>query len=150
ISLGRGQTDPRNLFQKRGKGSYVVVLYEGAYFRQPLTKRTTSEKNAIVDDPLFEPLQKIGVDEAGIRRLFREFTRGMIGRWVKITDAAMHESPRGFPGFKVSPPAFLIDGIQNNRTPPDWWFAHEKKQQREQWERDKAEQTESEKTHRDE
>ncbi|HLQ45491.1 MAG TPA: hypothetical protein VK137_12220, partial [Planctomycetaceae bacterium] len=150
ISLGRGQTDPRDLFQKRGKGSYVVVLYEGAYFRQPLTKRTTSEKNAIVDDPLFEPLQRIGVDEAGIRRLFREFTRGMIGRWVKITDAATHEKPRGFSGFKVSPAAFLIDGIQNNRTPPDWWFAHEKKQQREQWERDKAERSETEQSHRDE
>ena len=141
ISLGRGQADPKDLFLKRGKGSYVVVLYEGAYFRQPLTKRTTSEKNAIVDDPLFEPLQKIGVDEAGIRRLFREFTRGMIGRWVKITDAAMHEKPRGFAGFKVSAAAFLIDGIQNSRTPPDWWFTHEKKQEREKWGRDKAEQT---------
>jgi hypothetical protein len=68
----------------------------------------------------------------------------MIGRWVKITDAAMHEKPRGFSGFKVSPAAFLIDGIQNNRTPPDWWFAHEKKQKREQWGRDKSEQTEVE------
>ncbi|TXT26494.1 MAG: hypothetical protein FD138_2849 [Planctomycetota bacterium] len=61
----------------------------------------------------------------------------------------MHEKPRDFPGFKVSSAAFLIDGIQNNRTPPDWWFAHEKKQEREQWERDKAEQTKSEQTHRD-
>ncbi len=150
ISLGRGQTDPKELFQKRGKGSYVVVLYEGAYFRQPLTIRSISEQDATVDDPLFEPLQKIDVDEAGIRRLFREFTRGVIGRWVRITDAAMHEQPRGFPGFKISPAAFLIDGIQNNRTPPDWWFAHEKKQQREQWELDKAERTELEQTLRDE
>ena len=150
IALGSGQADPRDLFQKRGKGSYVVVLYEGAYFRQPLTTRATSEKNAITDDPLYEPLQQIGVDEAGIRRLFREFSRGVIGRWVRITDAAMHESPRGFPGFKVSPAAFLIDGIQNNRTPPDWLYAHEKKQQREQWELDKAEQSASEQTLRDE
>jgi hypothetical protein len=51
ISLGRGQTDPKDLFLKRGKGSYVVVLYEGAYFRQPLTKRSISEKSAIADDP---------------------------------------------------------------------------------------------------
>jgi hypothetical protein len=150
ISLGRGQTDPKDLFLKRGKGSYVVVLYEGAYFRQPRTERTQSQKNAITDDPLFEPLQKIGVDEGGTRRLLREFTRGMIGRWVKITDAAVHEKPRGFAGFKVSPAAFLIDGIQNNRTPPDWWFVHEKKQQRQQWEREKAEQIESEQTLRDE
>ena len=24
-------------------------------------------------------------------------------QWIKITDAAMHEKPAGFPGFKVSP-----------------------------------------------
>lgn len=150
ISLGRGQADARDLFLKRGKGCYVVVLHEGDYFRQSLTKRTTSEKNAITDDPLFEPLQKIGVDEAGIRRLLREYTRGLIGRWVKITDAALHESPHGFPGFKVSPAAFLIDGVQNNRTPPDWWFAHEKKREREQWEQDKVERADAEQTLRTE
>jgi hypothetical protein len=150
ISLGGGQTDPKDLFLKRGKGSYVVVLYEGTYFRQPLTNRTKRGKISVTDDPLFEPLQKIGVDKAGIRRLFREFTRGVLGRWVKITDAAIHESPRGFPGFKVSPAAFLIDGIQNHRTPPDWWFAHEKKQEREQWESDKVESARREQTLLDE
>lgn len=138
ISLGQGQADPKDLFLKRGKGTYVVVFYAGDYFRQPLTKRTTSQKNAITDDPLFEPLQKIGVDEAGIRRLFQNFSRSAISRWVRITDAALHEQPRGFSGFKVSPAAFLIDGIQNNRMPPDWMYAHEKQQEREQWERDKA------------
>lgn len=150
IALGRGQTDPKDLFLKRGKGTYVVVLHEGIYFRQPLTQRTTSEKNAITDDPLFEPLQQIGVDEAGIRRLLHEFSRGLIGRWVRITDAALHEEPRGFPGFKVSPAAFLIDGIQNNRTPPDWFHAHEKKQQREQWNHAPAEPVENDQSLRDE
>ncbi len=125
ISLGKGQTDPKDLFLKRGKGTYVdndqfvflrksdhreqrahsraaarsnaarppyvVMLYAGDYFRQPLTKRTIHQPAAITDDPLFEPLQKIGVDEAGIRRLFQNFSRGAISRWVKITDAAMHE-----------------------------------------------------------
>ena len=134
IELGRGQSDPRELFLKRGKGSYVVVLHEGPYFRPPVTPRTTSQHRAITDDPLFGPLQKIGVDEPGIRRLLPGFTQGLIARWVKITDAAMHEHPREFPGFKVSPAAFLIDGVQNNRTPPDWWFAHEKKLEREQFE----------------
>lgn len=81
---------------------------------------------------------RFGVDEAGIRRLFQNFSRGAISRWVKITDAAMHEQPRGFSGFKVSPAAFLIEGIQNNRMPPDWMYAHQKQQEREQWERDKA------------
>lgn len=140
IALGRGQSDPKDLILKRGKGSYVVAIHEGTYFRQPTNKRTSSQKNAITDDPLFEPLQTIGVDDAGIRRLLRECARGLISRWVKIADAAMHERPKGFPGFKVSPAAFSIDGIQNNRTPPDWWFAHEKKQDREQWERNRVKQ----------
>ena len=150
ISLGRGQTDARDLFIKRAKGLYVVSFYEGPYFRQPMTERARSEKNSILTDPLFEPLRKIGVDEAAIRRLFREFSRGMIQRWVRITDAAMHEKPKEFPGFKVSPAAFLIDGIQNNRMPPDWLHAHEKKQERDQWARHQTAFDNSERTMRKE
>jgi len=138
VELGRGQTDPHDLFLKRSKGCYVVSFYEGEYFRSPLSRRTTTEKNAIFDDPLYEPLRTIGVDEPGIRRLFKEFSRGQINKWIRITDAALHEKPQGFPGFKVSPAAFLIDGIQNNRLPPDWIHAHEKRQHQEQWERDHA------------
>ena len=46
----------------------------------------------------------------------------------------------------MSAPAFLIDGIQNNRTPPDWFYAHEKRQERQQWEqeRDSSSQDEQE------
>lgn len=149
ISLGRGQTDARDLFIKRAKGLYVVSFYEGPYFRQPISERAISEKNSILTDPLFEPLRGIGVDEAGIRRLFREFSRGTIQRWVRITDAAMHEKPKGFPGFKVSAAAFLIDGIQHNRMPPDWLHAHEKNQERKQWERDRARFDDSERTTRE-
>lgn len=137
IELGRGQTDPKGLFLKRGKGSYVVVLFKGEYFRKPLSRRVVREKNAIADDPLYDPLRKIGVDEAGIRRLFKDYSRGQLQQWIRVTDAAMHERPRGFPGFNVSPAAFLIDGIQNNRTPPDWIHAHEKKLEADQWQRDK-------------
>lgn len=136
IELGRGQTDPRELFLKRSKGCYVVSFYQGEYFRTPLSTRTVTQRNAILDDPLYEPLRTIGVDTAGIRRLFKEFARNQIKRWVSITDAAMHEQPQGFPGFKASPAAFLIDGIQHNRLPPDWVYAHEKRQRQEQWERD--------------
>ena len=49
-------------------------------------------------------------------------SRGLIQRWVRITDAAMHEKPRGFGGFRVSPAAFLIDGIEHRRMPPDWMY----------------------------
>lgn len=144
LTLGRGQTDPKELFLKRGKGSYVVVFYEGEYFRQPESGRVLRQKNAISDDPLNEPLRKIGVDAPGIRRLLKTHARSLIQRWVRITDAAMHEKPRGFTGFRVSAPAFLIDGVQNNRTPPDWFYAHEKRQERQQWEQDKAMSAEAE------
>ena len=39
LTLGRGQNDVKNLFMKRGKGSYVVVFHEGEYFRQPTSER---------------------------------------------------------------------------------------------------------------
>lgn len=138
IELGRGQSDPADLFIRRGKGLYVVVFYEGEYFRQPHSERVSSQQNAITEDPLYEPLRSIGVDEAGIRRLFKQHARGLIQRWIKITDAAIHEKPRGFPGFKVSPASFLIDGIQNNRLPPDWIYAHEKERTRRYWEQQSA------------
>lgn len=136
LSLGRGQTDPEELFQKRGKGSYVVACYEGEYFRRPPSERTIRQKNAITDNPLYEPLRRIGVDGPGIHRLFKNHHPSAIQRWVRITDAAMHERPRGFSGFKVSPAAFLIDGVQHKRTLPDWMHTHEKRQQEKQWQRE--------------
>jgi len=138
IELGRGQSGPQDLFLKRGKGLYVVQFFAGPYFRQPLAERTVKSQQKIGDDPLYEPLQTIGVDEAGIRRLFKQYSRGLIQRWIRITDAALHEKPRGFPGFRSSPAAFLIDGIQNERMPPDWIFAHEKEAKRRQWEAERA------------
>ncbi|MBS0261808.1 MAG: hypothetical protein JSS02_07610 [Planctomycetes bacterium] len=138
IELGRGQSSPQDLFIRRSKGLYVVQFFEGAYFRQAASRRTTRQQNAILEDPLYEPLKKIGVGEHAIRHLFESHSRQNIQRWVKITDAAIHEKPRGFPGFKVSPAAFLIDGIQNQRMPPDWIYRHEKEQQTRQWEQQRA------------
>lgn len=137
IALGRGQTDVKQLFWKRSKGCYVVVCYEGEYFRQPQAARTQSQQNAIQTDPLFEPLCRLGLDAAAIRRVFAEHARGRIQQWLTITEAALHEKPRGFPGFRVSPAAFLIDGLQNNRLPPDWMYAHEKRQRELQWEQER-------------
>jgi hypothetical protein len=133
IKLGRGQTDPEELFVRRGKGSYVVVFYEGDYFRQPTSERVQRQKNAIADHPLHEPLRKIGVDGPAIARLLKSHDTSLIQRWVRITEAAMHEKPRNFAGFKNSAAAFLIDGVQNNRTPPDWFHAHAKRQEKQQW-----------------
>lgn len=139
IELGRGQADPAELFMRRSKGCYVVVFYEGEYFRQAVSQRTTSRQNATSDDPLYEPLKKIGVDEPAIRRLMKQHSRSLLQKWIRITDAAMHDAPAGFPGFKVSPAAFLIDNLQNSRLPPDWIYAHEKREEQEKWERRRRE-----------
>lgn len=138
IQLGRGQADAEDLFVRRGKGTYVVTLYEGEYFRQCESERTLRHKKAIADDPLSEPLRQIGVDNPGARRLLNTHGRGLLQRWLRITEAAMHEKPRGFPGFRVSPAAFLIDAVDNNRTPPDWFVAHEKRRERKQWQEESA------------
>ena len=50
----------------------------------------------------------------------------------------MHEKPRGFEGFRVSPAALLIDGITHNRTAPDWMVEREKRQRQKQFEREQA------------
>ncbi|MBI1314489.1 hypothetical protein GC176_24620 [bacterium] len=141
VELGRGQGSVKDLFLKRGPGVYVVQLFEGRYFRQPLAERTTTQKQAIADDPLYQPLRAIGVDEAGIRRVFQQCSRGLIQRWIRVTEAAIHEQPAGFPGFKVSPAAFFIDGVQNQRMPPDWIYTHEKHRQRERWEAERQNNT---------
>lgn len=135
LSLGRGQSDPKQLFQKRGKGSYTVILHEGPYFRRALSERTQRRKNAMTEHALYEPLRKIGVDGAAINRLLTRFSHGRIQQWLRVTDSAMHEHPRGFRGFRVSPAAFLVDAIQNNRTLPDWALAHEKAQEKKQWDK---------------
>lgn len=137
IELGQGQSSPHDLFLRRSKGCYVVVFCEGEYFRQAMSPRATRQKNAFADDPLYEPLRKIGVDAAAIRRLMKTHTRSHLQKWIRITDAAMHEKPQGFPGFKVSPAAFLIDGVQNGHLPPDWIYAHDKKHQQDLWEKER-------------
>lgn len=144
IELGRGQTDPKQLFFKRGKGIYVVQFFEGPYFRRPMAERTQANLQAIADDPLYQPLRAIGVDEAGIRRVFKQCSRGLIQRWIHVTDTAMHEQPRGFPGFKTSPAAFFMNAVQNERLPPDWIYAHEKEQKRRQWDEERQEMAQQE------
>lgn len=148
VELGRGMSDPKDLFLKRGKGLYVVQFFEGPYFRKPLAERTQMQVQAIADDPLYQPLKTIGVDEAGIRRIFQQCSRGLIQRWIRVTDAAMHEQPRGFPGFKTSPAAFLVDALHNERMPPDWIYSHEKEQKRRQWDEERRQLVQSENEYR--
>jgi hypothetical protein len=124
ITLGSGHASPKDMFLKRQKGSYVVLFNRGPYFERPIGEGTA--KRVAKDDPLYGPMQTLGVDEPMIARLFAERPRGMIERWLRITEAATKDKPTGFPGFKVSPAAFFVDGVLNERTPPDWMYQLEK------------------------
>ncbi len=136
VALGRGQTSTRDLIVKRDKGRYLVVLFRGRYFEQPLAN-ALARKNP-TDDPLYSPIQALGVDAPMIAKLLRSCQRNVIERWLKITEAAMKDKPQGFPGFKVSPAAFFVDGVLNERTPPDWMYQLEKLQRRKSHEAEMA------------
>jgi hypothetical protein len=132
VALGRGHHSTKELFWKRGKGSYVVVFYRGPYYEQPLVE-VSSKKNP-ADDPLHGPMLALGIDAPMITKLLRKSSRGLLERWLRITEAAMKEKPAGFPGFKVSPAAFFVDGVLNERTPPDWMYQLEKRQRQRTYE----------------
>lgn len=136
IELGQGQTSSDQLVFKKSPGVYIATFYPGPYFRQPLPATATSAPRK-PDHPLAEPLHAIGLDRPGVARILRDYSASKIERWVQITDAAMNESPSGFGGFRTSPAAFIVDALQNNRMPPDWWHAHDKARQRRQWDEDR-------------
>jgi hypothetical protein len=86
LMLGTGHASAKDLFLKRQKGSYVVVFYRGPYFERAIGER--SAKKDAKTDPLYGPMQTLGVDEPLIVRLLAECSRGLIERWLKITEAA--------------------------------------------------------------
>ena len=109
------------LFEKRGKGSYSLVLVRGGYF----SSRERSRAPHAAESPLLEPLREIGFDEATAIRLVRAHPARVLREWVDITLAARERFGASF--FRKSPQAYLIDNLKNaargNRTPPDWWHA---------------------------
>lgn len=124
IVLGQGQRSAKDLYWKRGKGSYVVVFYRGPYFEH--ARDQANLRPAAEDDPLYLPIHALGVDEPMIAKLLRDCRRGTLERWLRVTEAALRDRPVGFPGFKVSPAAFFVDGVLNERMPPDWMHQFEK------------------------
>jgi hypothetical protein len=135
-SLGKGHSSVQDLIVKQQKGRYLVLFFRGPYFEQGIG--TSDGAKSVADDPFYGPMQAIGIDEPMIRKLLKQSPGGVIERWLRITEAAMKERPAGFPGFKVSPAAFFVDGVLNDRTPPDWMYQLEKAQRRRQFEAEAA------------
>lgn len=116
--------EPRwDTIQKRGKGHYDVVLHRVAGFHQ----RHESTQGGI-ESPLTEPLRMLGLDDAGIGRVLKQYPPAKVREWVDITLAAKERF--GLQFFKRSPVAYLLDNLKKSmtdgRTPPDWWHGVQK------------------------
>lgn len=127
IRLPAGVTTPQRLYEKKGTGSYSIVLQRGQYFDRDAAVPTT---RAPTDSPLAEPLRSIGLTPAAIRRVLKRYPEKLVQVWSDVTLAALESKGQKF--FRVSPAAFLINNLQQaalgRRTPPDWW--HELRRRR--------------------
>ena len=149
IRYGRGQSQPSDVVFRKSKGLFIATFFRGPYFEVPVSASTTRRQQNVTEDELYEPLKKIGLDEKMIRKAFKEIARGRIQQAVRITEMAIHEKPAGFPGFKKSPAAFCWHYMSSDYMPPDWMHAHEKKQEQQRWDRERAEVNQEEKQLRD-
>jgi hypothetical protein len=121
--------------QKRETGRYEVVLHRGDGF----LRRQHAATN-VSDSPLAEPLRSIGLDEAGVARVLKQFPASKVREWADITLAAQERFGASF--FKRSPAAYFLDNLKKSvadgRTPPDWWHDVRKAEEREQARRDRS------------
>lgn len=124
-------------YEKHGVGRYSLALRRGPYFstKRIDTLRLSPEESALVD-----PLRSIGLDDAAVRRVLREYPTAVVREWADITLAA-HER-HGDKFFKKSAAAFFIDNIQHaaagKRSVPDWW----RDLRRQEFDRQRAEERE--------
>jgi hypothetical protein len=123
ITLPDGATRPRDLFHKKGTGSYAITFQRGPYFdRSP--ERSPS-RGMLADSALYDPLWTVGLDDRTIRWVLRTYRPALVQTWTDITLAAIEAKKPDF--FRVSPVAYLLDNLREaaakRRTPPDWWHA---------------------------
>ncbi len=112
-------------FGWRGK-SYYVEFCRGRLFDEAPGPMQT------VESPFFEPLTRIGLEPSDARRVLRQYRRELVQVWCDVTLVAIEKREKGF--FRRSPAAFLINNLQaasrGERTPPDWFLAVQKREER--------------------
>ena len=120
IRLPAGVLHPKQLFERKGTGSYCVALERGQYFEQDAPAPAS---NRTADSPLVEPLRSIGLAPQAVRLVLNRYPEKLIQVWTDVTLAAIESKGTTF--FRVSPQAFLMDNLKQaaagKRTPPDWW-----------------------------
>jgi len=112
-------------FVKRGDGGYLQ-FHRGPRFEQAVPMGLS------VRSPLTEPLARIGLDQASVSRVLKNFDHKLIRLWSDIALTAIEQKQKGF--FKRSPVAYFIDNLnaasRGERMPPDWFLAVQKQEQR--------------------
>jgi hypothetical protein len=122
---------------KRGRGQYLVTLQRGDHFA---VVRPAQPVNVSLDSPLALPLRQLGLEDSSILRTLQAYPARLLQEWIDITLAAQERFGAGF--FKRSPAAYLLDNLkhaaQGKRTPPDWWHAVRKAEERQRGEQLRA------------
>jgi hypothetical protein len=115
-------------FGRRGE-SYFVEFHRG-----PLLEQGSGFANSssLVESPLIEPLTQIGLEMPDARRILKKYRRDLVRVWCDVTLVAMEKRDKGF--FRRSPAAYFINNLQaasrGERTPPDWFLAVQKQEER--------------------
>lgn len=123
IVLPESASQPRDLFEKKGTGSYAITFHRGPYFDR--SHDQGPGPTSLADSAIVDPLRTVGLDDRTIRWVLRTYRHGLIRTWTDITLAAMESKKPGF--FHISPAAYLLDNLREaaakRRTPPDWWHS---------------------------
>ncbi len=115
-------------FGRRGE-SYFVEFCRGPLLEQVPAFADASTR---IESPLIEPLTQIGLELPDAKRILKKYRRDLVRIWCDVTLVAMEKRERGF--FRRSPAAYLINSLQaasrGERTPPDWFLAIQKQEER--------------------
>ncbi|MGE3239515.1 MAG: hypothetical protein AB7G28_01180 [Pirellulales bacterium] len=118
----------RDLFITREDGSCILRLRRGPSFRK---NRSDAARESLAALSIYEPLRAIGLDDAAVGWVAKNFRHGLVQQWADVTLAAQERHGASF--FKKSPQAYLIDNLREaaagGRTPPDWWWAHKREEE---------------------
>ncbi len=113
-------------------GQFSVSFERGAN-QTTVTARDDFRPNA-EQSPLIEGLLALGFDSPSAVRLVRRYPTRLVAEWTDITQAALERFGARY--FHKSPMAYLVDSLskaaEGIRTPPDWWHAVRKAEQRKQ------------------
>jgi hypothetical protein len=114
-----------------GVSSFQVQMERGDYMDR---KHKTNEALVAIESPLVEGLLAVGFDEPSAFRIIKRYPAAQVSQWTDVTLAALEKF--GKKHFRKSPMAFMLDSLQKaakgERTPPDWWLAIKRKEERSQ------------------